>query len=102
MNRVDRGPLQLILAGVLLMLAVVAYSIRDVEDRSRRMEELLECRTLEAQARRSIGELRALRDESDPTHPRRDGSSEEREGILRSLERIEGLLEASPPTRPGC
>ena len=102
MNRADRGPLLLIVAGVLLLLPIVAYSIHDVEDRSRRMEEVLEHRTFEAQARRSIGEMRALRDESDPTRPQRDGGCEEHEGILRSLKRIEELLEALPPTRPGC
>jgi hypothetical protein len=33
MNRIEQGPLLLILSGILLLLAVVAYLINDAEDR---------------------------------------------------------------------
>ena len=62
MNRVDRGPLLLIVAGVLLLLAVVAYLISEAEDRFQRREAALRDRqALRAQAQRSIAALKALR-----------------------------------------
>jgi len=40
-NRVDRGPLLLILAGILLFLAVVAYLISDGEENLQRKRAAL-------------------------------------------------------------
>jgi type II secretory pathway component PulM len=100
-NRADRGPLLLIVAGVLLFLAVVAYVINDAEDKSRRTEAALRDRqVIQAQAQRSIVELKALRDESVRTI--RDGAElhDQHEAILRSLGRIEKLLEGRAPTEP--
>jgi hypothetical protein len=101
-NRADRGPLLLIVAGVSLLLAVVAYVINDAEHNSRRRAATLrERQELQAQAQRSIVELKSLRDESVRTI--RDGAEihEQHEAILRSLERIEKLLEATAPTESG-
>jgi type II secretory pathway component PulM len=101
-NRADRGHLLLIVAGVLLLLAVVAYVINDAEDNSRRRQAALcDQQAIQAQAQRSIVELKALRDESIRTI--RDGAElhEQHEAILRSLVRIEKLLEGMAPTESG-
>ena len=93
MNRVERGPLLLIVAGVLLLLAVVAYLINDAEDQSRRIEATYERHALDAQARRSIAEMRALRDENDRIRQDRADIRGQQEEILKSLKRIEKMLE---------
>ena len=105
MNRADRGPLLLIVAGILLLLAVVAYVINDAEDESHRREATLrDQQTIQAQAQRSIGELKALRDESVRTIRDGGGLHDQHEAILKSLSRIEKLLEDKAPTQPadGC
>jgi hypothetical protein len=104
-NRADRGPLLLIVAGALLLLAVVAYVINDAEDNSRWREATLRDRqAIQAQAQRSIGELKALRDESVRTIRDRRGLHDQQEAILKSLARIEKLLEGRAPSQPagGC
>ena len=101
MNRADRGHLLLIVAGVLLVVAIVAYVINDAEDNSRWKEATLRDRqAIQVQAQRSIGELRALRDESIRTIRDSAGVHDQHEAILRSLVRIEKLLEVGAPTRP--
>lgn len=105
MNRADRGPLLLIVAGVLLLLAVIAYVINDAEDESRRREATRrDQQTIQAQAQRSIGELKALRDESIRTIRDRAEVHDKHEAILKSLARIEKLLEGKAPTQSagGC
>jgi hypothetical protein len=104
-NRADRGHLLLIVAGGLLLLAVVAYLINDAEDESRRREATRrDQQTIQAQAQRSIGELKALRDESIRTIRDRAEVPDKHEAILKSLARIEKLLEGKAPTQPagGC
>ncbi len=97
MNRAERGPLLLIVAGVLLLLAVVAYLINDAEDQSRRVEATYERHALDAQTRRSISEMRALRDENNEIRLDREGIRGQQQEILKSVKRIQGLLEAAPP-----
>jgi hypothetical protein len=102
-NRTDRGPLLLIVAGVLLLLAVVAYSINDAEDNFLRREAALRGhRAVGAQAPRSIVESKALQEGGARTV--RDGAElhGERDEILKSLKRIEELLERASSPGPGC
>ena len=101
MNRADRGPLLLIVAGVLLLLAVVAYLINDAEDNSRhRAATLRDRKELQAQAQRSIVELRAMREEHARTAQDRAELREQHEVVRRSLDRIEKLLDQMAST--GC
>ena len=95
MNRAERGPLLLFFAGVLLLLAVVAYLINDAEDQSREIEASLERRALDVQTRRSMAEMRALRDENDRFRQDRANMRDRQEEILKSLGRIEKLLGAN-------
>jgi hypothetical protein len=94
-NRAERGPLLLFVAGVLLLLAVAAYLINDAEDQSRRIEASFERRALDAQTRRSMAELRVLRDENDRMRQDRTDIRDRQEEILKSLSRIEKLLGAT-------
>jgi ABC-type bacteriocin/lantibiotic exporter with double-glycine peptidase domain len=101
-NRADRGPLLLIVAGVFLLLAVVAFLISDAEDRFQRSEAT--SRSLEAlrvQTQRSIVELKALQEESDLTNRARADLDAQQQSILNSLARIEKLLTERPPTERG-
>lgn len=102
MNRADRGPLLLIVAGVLMLLAIVAYLIDDAEDHSRRMEASFERQALDAQTRRTVAEVRAIRDENDRTRRERDRIRDQHEEMLKSLERIEKLLGGGPSLAPAC
>ena len=99
MNRVDRGPLLLIVAGVFLLLTVVAYLISDAEDRfQRRKAALRDRQALYAQAQRSMVELKALQEESDRTNRARADLNAQQQSILKSLGRIETMLEERAPT----
>jgi hypothetical protein len=85
----------------LLLLAVVAYVINDAEDNSRWREATLRDRqAIQSQAQRSIGELKALRDESIRTIRDRAELHDKHEAILKSLVRIEKLLEGQSRTQP--
>lgn len=92
MNRVERGPLLLFVAGVLLLLAVVAYLINDAEDQSRQIEASFERQALDVQTRHSMAEVRVLRDENDRMRQDRANIRDRQEEILKSLGRIEKLL----------
>ena len=102
MNRVDRGPLLLIVAGVLLLLAVVACLISEAQDRFQRREAALRDRqALRVHAQRSMAELKAFQEESDRTDRARAELHVQNEAILKSLERIEKQLEAAAPATAG-
>jgi len=97
-NRADRGTLLLILAGALLLLAVVAYLINDAEDNSRLREAALHHRqTLRAQAQLSIAELKSLEEERDRNNRDRADLHDQNRAILESLKRIEKRLGGEPP-----
>ncbi len=100
MNHTHRGPLLLIVAGVLLLLAVVAYLIHDAETHSFRREASAERQSLDAQTRQSIAEIKALREVNDRMLLERQELLERNEEILESLHRIEVLLGDSPTSRP--
>jgi hypothetical protein len=97
-NRADRAPLLLIVAGALLFLAVVAYAINDAQDNALRREATLHGRqALHAQAQRSIMELKALEEERIGISQERAELHKQNEAILESLARIEKLLEGMEP-----
>ena len=102
MNRSDRGPLLLIVAGVLLILAVVAYSIRDAEDGFLRREAALRgYHAVGVQAQGSIVSLKSFRAGSARTIRDRAEILEQHAEILKSLRRIKKLVEAVSPREPG-
>ena len=100
MNRAHRGPLLLIVAGVLLLLAVVAYLINDAETHSFRLESSAERQSLDAQTRRSISEMKTLREMNDRLRSDRQDLLDRNVEILESLSRIEVLLGSRPSNRP--
>ncbi len=102
MNRADRGPLLLIVAGVLLLLAVVAYLINDAEHNSRRREAAVRDRqAVRAQAQRVMVELKALEEERDRNTRERVELHHQNDAILKSLKRIEKLLGSGHLTEVG-
>lgn len=102
MKRADRGSLLLIVAGVLLLVTVVAYVINAAESEYRRREANFRDRqSIQAETRRSIVELKALRDESNQIHRDKADLYERQEKILKALARIEGLLKRMAPAGPG-
>ncbi len=63
MNRADRGPLLLIVAGVLLLLSVVTFLINDVEHNSlRRAADIRDRQAVLKQVQRVTVELNTLRE----------------------------------------
>jgi hypothetical protein len=100
-NRSDRGPLLLIVAGVLLILAVVAYSINDAEEIYLRREAALRGhQAAGAQTQGPIAELKSLQEESARTIREKTEILGQHDEILKSLKRIERLVEAaSSPER---
>jgi hypothetical protein len=101
-NRADRGPLLLIVAGVLLLLAVVAYLINDAEHNSRRREAAVHDRqAIRAQAQRATAELKALEEEKVRNDRERAELHHQNDAILESLKRIEKLLGGSRLTQAG-
>ena len=102
MNRVDRGPLLLIVAGVLLLLAVVACLISEAQDRFQRREAALrDHQALRTHAQRSMAELKAFQEESERIARARTDLHIQNEAILKSLERIEKQLEEAVPATAG-
>jgi hypothetical protein len=97
-NRADRAPLLLIVAGALLLLSVIAYLINDAQDNSLRREAALRGPdSLPAQAQHSIVKMKALEEERIQNCRDRAELQEQNEAILKSLARIEGLLEGIDP-----
>jgi flagellar biosynthesis/type III secretory pathway M-ring protein FliF/YscJ len=98
-NRADRGPLLLIVAGVLLLLAVVAYLVNDAEDNSRRREAAVHDRqAARVHVQRATAELKALEQERDRNNRDRAELQDQNRAILESLKRIEKLLREKPRT----
>ena len=96
MNRVDRGPLLLILAGMLLLLAVVAYLISDAEENLRRAEAVLRGReALRVQQERAIADRKTYQAVSDRMNKERAELLSQQDAIIKSLKRIEESLEAA-------
>jgi phosphate starvation-inducible protein PhoH len=79
-------------AGALLLVAVVAYLFTEAEARTRRIKVALERRVPDVQTRRSFAELRALRGRSERTRRDRVRIRDQQAEILKSLGRIEHLL----------
>jgi type II secretory pathway component PulM len=101
-NRVDRGPFLLGLAGTLLLLAVVAYLISDAEANLERKESAL--RTQEAlhmQTERAIAECRIHEAENDRIKKDRARLDSQQDAIIKSLRRIEAALETAAPSGAG-
>ena len=98
MERVNRGPLLLVVAGILLITAVVAFLISDIEASFQRRQASIRSReALRVPAPRSL----ELQDESDRASKAGAEINAQHEAILRSLARIEGLLKALAPTGHG-
>ncbi len=101
MNRVERGPLLLIVAGVLMLMAVVAYAIHDAENWSRRIEMNFARRAIDDQTRRSLTEMKTIRDQHARVHLEQQQVERRQAEILERLRRIEAMLEGqSPPGSP--
>ncbi len=100
MNHTHRGSLLLIVAGVLLLLAVVAYLIHDAETHSFHMEASAERQSLDAQTRQSIAEMKTLREMNDQMQLERQDLLDRNQEILESLKRFEALLGDRPMSRP--
>jgi type II secretory pathway component PulM len=93
-NRADRAPLLLIVAGALLLLAVVAYLINDAQGNSQWREAALRGQqALHAQAQHSIVEMKTLEQERTQSSRDRAELHDQNEAILKSLARIQRLLE---------
>lgn len=100
MNRADRGPLLLIIAGILLLLAIVAYSIDHAEESSLRKEAALRGRQTDREpGQRSILESKALQGERARTIRDVADLHGQHDEILKSLKQIEKLLEAASRAR---
>ena len=101
MNRVDRGPLLLILAGILLLLAVVAYLISDAEENLQRKEADLHGReALRVQKEQAIEERKAYQAESNRMNKERAELHSQQDAIIKSLKRIEETLERLSSSNP--
>ncbi len=99
MNRVDRGPLLLILAGILLLLALVAYLISDAEENLKRKEATLHDReALRVQKEQAIKDLKTYQAESNRINKEQAELLSQQDAIIKSLKRIEKSLEAANPT----
>jgi hypothetical protein len=97
-KRVDRGPLLLVVAGILLLTAVVAYLISDAEANYQRREAAIRVREApRALARRSV----EPQEGSDRASKARAELDVQHEAILKSLARIERLLKAMAPAGHG-
>lgn len=98
MNRIDRRPRLLVVAVLLLLTAVVAELIRDVEANHQRLQVAESSRrALDEQSRRSFAELRARAEESLATGQDRAELIVQYQRILEALARIERSLETSAP-----
>jgi hypothetical protein len=92
----------LIVAGVLLLLAVVAYSINDAEGNFLRREAALRGhQAVRAQVQRSTVEMKAFEEESARTIRDRAELHGQHDEIMKSLKRIEKLLEGASPPESG-
>ncbi len=101
MNRADRSPLLLIVAGALLLVAVVACLINDAEHNSRRREaDTRDRRVILAETQRAMAESKALEDERERHDQVRADLHNQNDAILKSLKRIEELLGGSRPPGP--
>jgi hypothetical protein len=83
-----------LVAGVLLLVAVVAYLITEAEAKTRRIKLAFDRQALGVRTRRSIADMRALRSESEWTRRDRARLRDQQAEILKSLETIENLLGA--------
>ncbi len=102
MNRVDRGPLLLILAGILLLLAVVAYLISDAEENLQRNEAVLHGReALRVQKEQAIEDRKTYQAQSDRINKERAELHSQQDAIIKALKRIEDSLEAASSTHDG-
>jgi predicted nucleic acid-binding Zn-ribbon protein len=101
-NRVDRGPLLLTLAAILLLLAVVAYLISDVEENLQRKEAVLRGReALRFQMEQAIEDRKTYRDECGRMNKERAELHSQHDAILKALTRIEESLGAAGLSSPG-
>jgi type II secretory pathway component PulM len=102
-NPADRVPRLLIVAGMLLLLAVVAYVINDAQALSRlRRADLRDQQALAAQIQRSAAALRACREEADRIGRVRSELQGQYATILESLKRIEKRLVGTGSVEHGC
>ncbi len=95
-NRVDRGQPLLILAGIMLFLAVVAYLISDAEDYLQRKEAaLLGREAFRVQKEQAIEDRKTYQADSDRMNKERAELLSQQYAIIESLKRIEESLEAA-------
>jgi hypothetical protein len=100
-NRVDRGPLLLILAGIMLFLAVVAYLISDAEENLQRGEAVLYGReALQVQKEQAIEDRKTFEAQSDRMNEERAELHSQQDTIIKALRRIEESLDAIGTTNP--
>jgi hypothetical protein len=98
-NRVDRGPLLLILAGIFLLLTVVAYLIHEAEESRRRKEaDLYGREALRVQRQQAIEDRRSYQAENDRMNKERAELHSQQDAIIKTLKRIEETLEAACPS----
>ncbi len=101
MNRVDRGPLLLILAGIMLVLAVVAYLISDAEENLQRSEAVLHGReALRVQKEQAIEDRKTFEAQRDRMTKERAELHSQQDAIIKALKRIEESLDSVGPTHP--
>jgi cell division protein FtsB len=89
-NRGDQGPVLLAVAGTLLLLAVVAYTIGDADSVAQRRDAFLRTgEALKEQAERLSEDRRILNAEMHRLNNERSTSSSRQEAIMESLSRLE-------------
>jgi hypothetical protein len=90
------------LAGVLLLLAVVAYLISEAEDTLQRKKSALRSQeALRIQEERAIADRKVYEAENEEIKKERAKLDSQQNVIIKSLKRIEAALETAAPPRVG-
>ena len=90
MNRVDRSPIWLTLAGALLLIAVIAYLINEAEQNLQQKEAVLrESEALRFQKEQVIQGRIMYQAESDRMNRERAELHSQQDTIIKTLKRIE-------------
>lgn len=93
MSRVERAPLLLALAGILLFLTIVAYLISDVQENLRRQEAAQAAlEALRVQKEVAFEDRLIYRAENERISKEHIGLQSQQDEIMKSLKRIEDFL----------